>query len=573
MADRFKFAEVRQEVIEMLKKDLLGPSSENEILNQNPRFEYIVGMLAPQTSENDSNEQEIDGDASFEGDADYTAGEDDDNEPVFTNRFKTPSSIGISFYLESSTKSFNVDVTWGDYTKASDKTTNKEGKEVDVSTYKRHPQKETVVIDLQEFSKNKEYPLVCDSNVILYVSKIGLKQGYTLITAYVNNKRKNPESDIAGMMFQVNLRAYSQDKMDIFVAEHICRKILAVDEFYFAQRPILGRGRGCAATWKANKNGRASEIVSTFIPEYEFPGVSAALEGFDPFFFSMRTLSVAKKKDDIINRLNVLANSYEDWIQKKLIHDSKMDDAKFKKEIGDTVINKCIEALGRIRAGIQLLVEDDTAFDAFCFRWTDKKQGYQLSSFVEKEDASLNFFMTMIIPLLIDDVGTIQGAVTYDEIDSDIVQIDSRADVIIFSSSVVTAKMDLMQRFFGFEQYIRAGAQKTIEIIRDLDIVDSLEKFVAFENKSKLTNAKKLLKAKNSPVLQMKKNDLLENLKKHSRYKTMFKFEEDHIVISSQKEAAAFIKMLNDDIVRSELTGKEYDSSSKMLLGPVGASH
>ena len=28
MADRFKFAEVRQEVIEMLKKDLLGPSSE-----------------------------------------------------------------------------------------------------------------------------------------------------------------------------------------------------------------------------------------------------------------------------------------------------------------------------------------------------------------------------------------------------------------------------------------------------------------------------------------------------------------------------------------------------------------
>ena len=91
--------------------------------------------------------------------------------------------------------------------------------------------------------------------------------------------------------------------------------------------------------------------------------------------------------------------------------------------------------------------------------------------------------------------------------------------------------------------------------------------------KSKLTNAKKLLKAKNSPVLQMKKNDLLENLKKHSRYKTMFKFEEDHIVISSQKEAAAFIKMLNDDIVRSELTGKEYDSSSKMLLGPVGASH
>ena len=367
MADRFKFAEVRQEVIDMLKTDLLGPSCENEVLNQNPRFEYVVGMLAPQASEDDSNEQEVDGDASFEGDADYTAGEEDENEPVSTFRFKTPSSIGISFYIESSTKIFNVDVTWGDYSKASDKTTNKDGKEVSVSVYTRHPQKETIVVDLQAFGKSKEYPLVCDSNVILHVSKIELKQGYSLVTTYIINRRRNPESDIAGMMFQVNLRAYSQDEADIFVAEHICRKLLAVDEFYFAQRPILGRGRGCAATWKANANGRAAEILSTFIPEYEFPGVSAALEGFDPFYFSMRTLSVAKRKDDIIARLSVLANSYEAWIQEKLVRDSKMNDARFKSEIGDSIVAKCEEALGRIRAGIQLLVDDDTAFDAFCF--------------------------------------------------------------------------------------------------------------------------------------------------------------------------------------------------------------
>ena len=367
MADRFKFADVRQQVINMLKMDLLGPSSEEEILNQNPRFEYVVGMLAPQAIEDDSNEQEIDGDASFEGDGDYTAGEEDDNEPISANRFKTPSSIGISFYLENSTVSFNIDVTWGDYTKAINKAAKKDGKEISVSTYTRHPQKETIAVDLQSFSKSKEYPLLCDSNVILHVSKIGLKQGYTLVTAHVINRRKNPENDIAGMLFQVNIRAYSQDKLDIFVAEHICRKILAVDEFYFAQRPILGRGRGCAATWTANANGRADEISSTFIPEYEFPGVSAALEGFDTFYFSMRTLSVAKKKDDIIERLNILAESYAAWIQEKLVHDVKMGDIKFKNEIGNSVVKKCEEALGRIRAGIQLLVNDDVAFDAFCF--------------------------------------------------------------------------------------------------------------------------------------------------------------------------------------------------------------
>lgn len=161
---------------------------------------------------------------------------------------------------------------------------------------------------------------------------------------------------------------------------------------------------------------------------------------------------------------------------------------------------------------------------------------------------------------------------TYDEFDNDIVQIDSRADVIIIGNSIVTAKIDLLQRFFGFEQYIRAGAQKTIELIGSMDIVTGLEKFIALENKSRLTNAKKLLKAKNSLVLKMQKDVLVDRLKNHSRYKTMFKFEEDRIVIDSQKDAAAFIKMLNDDIVRSELTGQEYDSFSKSILEPADES-
>ncbi|SET77469.1 hypothetical protein SAMN04487771_10429 [[Clostridium] aminophilum] len=47
------------------------------------------------------------------------------------------------------------------------------------------------------------------------------------------------------------------------------------------------------------------------------------------------------------------------------------------------------------------------------FKWTDRRMGYQLASYEEKEDASLNFFLTMIIPLLIDDVETMQGALTF----------------------------------------------------------------------------------------------------------------------------------------------------------------
>lgn len=56
-------------------------------------------------------------------------------------------------------------------------------------------------------------------------------------------------------------------------------------------------------------------------------------------------------------------------------------------------------------------IESFVSFSAFV--WTGKEQGYEIKNVQEKEDASLNFFMTMVIPLLIDDVGTIQGALTF----------------------------------------------------------------------------------------------------------------------------------------------------------------
>lgn len=368
MSDRFQYAKVRQKIIDMLRVDLVGPLDEEEVLDENPRHAYIMGVLAAQTdleADSNDNEQEVDTDIAYDDGADYTAGEDDDNEPVVTMHFKIPSSFGISFYVESALESINLDVSWGDYEKTSEARVNKDGKEVEKIAYARTPMKETVVVNFAEFDRSKEYKLVCDSNVCLHVQRIALKQGYSLVTAYVINRRKNPESDVESMMFQVKLRAHANG--NAFVAEHICREVLATDEFYFEQRPIMGRGRGCASVWGPTENGRTSYVESDFMPEYEIPGVSAALDGVDKFYFSMRTLSVAKKKDDIFERLNFLADAYEKWINEKLVSDTKMSDQDFASEIGTPVIEKCTDALKRIRDGIDLLNEDEVAFDAFCF--------------------------------------------------------------------------------------------------------------------------------------------------------------------------------------------------------------
>lgn len=372
MVDRFSYSAVRQRIIDAIKTDLMGPLSEEEVLDENPRHAYVIGMLAPQTdssagTEDDTSEQELESVITYEDGEDYTAGEDDDNEPITTTHFQIPSSIGISFYIKSNTSCLSLDISWGDYAKSTEKVTNKDGKEVDRVSYTRIPMKETLKVDLTAFGRTNEYSLTCDSNVRIHVSRISLKGGYSLVTAYVMNRRKNPENNFEALMFQVGIKAYDADDANIFIAEHLCRKVLAADEFYFEQRPIMGRGRGCAATWGTVDNSTTNYVKSNFIPQYELPGVSAALPGFDPSFFSMRGLSLKQKKDDIINKLNVLADAYEKWVDEKLDGDYKMTDPEFASAVGNNVIVECNTVLSRIREGITLLVENDLAFEAFCF--------------------------------------------------------------------------------------------------------------------------------------------------------------------------------------------------------------
>ena len=198
MDERFQYAEVRQRLIDALKTDLMGPQNVDEVLDENPMFAYIIGMLYPQTNTSadgvDVGEQEVEADIAYEDGEDYTSGEEDDNEPVAATKFKQQSSIGLSFYVEATTPSINLDITWGDYVKTTEKKLNKEGEESDVAAYKRSQVKETLHIVFSDIDRTKDYALTSDSNVIVHLSKITLKRGFYLVTAYVINRRPSAES-------------------------------------------------------------------------------------------------------------------------------------------------------------------------------------------------------------------------------------------------------------------------------------------------------------------------------------------------------------------------------------------
>ncbi|MDD3415671.1 MAG: hypothetical protein PHY47_16965 [Lachnospiraceae bacterium] len=81
------------------------------------------------------------------------------------------------------------------------------------------------------------------------------------------------------------------------------------------------------------------------------------------------------------------------------------------------------------------------------FKWVDRKSGYEIKTIGENEEASLNFFLTIIIPLLIDDVNTLQGAVTFVVIVSFILILLYRTK-LFYANPILSV---LGYRFFEFE--------------------------------------------------------------------------------------------------------------------------
>lgn len=153
----------------------------------------------------------------------------------------------------------------------------------------------------------------------------------------------------------------------------------------------------------------------------------------------------------------------------------------------------------------------------------------------------------------------------YKEFNKELLRIDYRVDILIIDNSIITEKINLLQSKFRFASFIKRESRIALELIRELDIVEDLTKIVEFEDDDKLINAKKLMKIKNSPVLRMRRKDLIRRLKEKPRYSNKVKIKNGKIQIKKTKEVKELLKILNDDYLKSELTEEDYESSNKKI--------
>ena len=103
----FKHAIVRQKILDAVRKDLIGPTSDCEQLNEVPTSSYITGLLYP--ADTDVTE-DADGETLEAG-----IFEEEEPEDRVKGGFQKPSSIGVSFYVSDDVQKVNAYINWGKY--------------------------------------------------------------------------------------------------------------------------------------------------------------------------------------------------------------------------------------------------------------------------------------------------------------------------------------------------------------------------------------------------------------------------------------------------------------------------
>lgn len=366
--EREIYAKVRLKILEDIKKDLMGPSfGENEIIKDRPNIKYLIGILHPQDSELSSDELISTNDPfSMEDSEQNSEIESEEEEPALTEtdddheedkikqkKYKLQSTLGISFYLNNSSTSIKIKTKWAKYQEISNDNA--------PSTWKRIPFEIEKIINLNNF-KEKQTELI-QENIYLKILKRNIKgTNNNIISVFLVNGNSNKPENI---MYQVEMKVSSSDNTGIFICENKARsKSDTFTEFLYRNKPIFGRGFGCAVNWSNFDSEKAVSLTSEFIPSVEIPGVSTEIkndlltnECFNADFLTKLN------QDELVKTLSKLTESYKQWIDKLSIDRNDIED----KSNANKTIQNCKYSLFRIEQGINTLKTDEKAFQAFWF--------------------------------------------------------------------------------------------------------------------------------------------------------------------------------------------------------------
>ncbi len=154
----------------------------------------------------------------------------------------------------------------------------------------------------------------------------------------------------------------------------------------------------------------------------------------------------------------------------------------------------------------------------------------------------------------------------------DILRLNGDFQLIRFENEIYITDVKVLERNLGFNALVFREASTTVQAIEELKLIDDIQ--VLKDSAEDVAFARKLSKVKKtSPIFAKKipKDVIVEFTKNNPGLKGAFKYSEDGktIRLDTKKSKEAFVKLLNDAFLRSELTQEYYEARAKDNISNV----
>ncbi|MBY4229784.1 helicase [Rhodococcus fascians] len=357
----------RSEMVEDLRRDLLGPAGgDEEVLEEAPLDRYVVGVLWPL---DDALQDEPEPDSA---EPDTVDGASDS--PVAQSLMRYPSSMGLTCTVDSTlVHEVHFDISAARYepskdlVEPDDSSPRRRGR-TRPATWSRklvRPDRVTHSLATKGAVKLRVAP-----GLELYVLTRKPRDGKVTVSAVARNVQTAEKNELkdARAWFQVEL-IVSTD-VDAIVDRSMPNRLGAEDDLRSAQLIYrnarnFGIGHGCAVTWYGVSAAITNRIGTTLLPTQE---VSRARPGQVGSDVDLRMSFLAgATTETLIGTLGKLVAAYREWIStlETSLAAGETDVPESLTPTATEHIESAREASTRIEAGIELLEQDPDVLRAF----------------------------------------------------------------------------------------------------------------------------------------------------------------------------------------------------------------
>lgn len=415
--------------------DLLGPAKGpyEEIIDMGVRDRYLVGKLAPrelstdgieglqgamaaevgdEPSELEAHTGRHDTGAEFDrttGRVDAEADASDDIDAA-SNQSLVPSSFGFTFCIDGTVKQIEVEARWGRYVRIYEhehrRPVNRkirdehnrlvriDREEVPAKVWQREPCGGAVAIDVQEGAISHTIPDAANPEVrVQGTIRPANANGDRLITLFLVNTQTEPnDNKDAAWVFQPELIVRAVNGRDAIFRKRITstkedddpeRKSL---DMIYRTHVEFASGHGIAvhAVVDPKDAGRAMEIRSVVIPQYEVPitetpGLraedrSAMKQMVENGHLDMQVLADLERSE-LTAALSTLIKDYAAWIEEQTARVGK-DVQGFDAQAEDALA-KCAAIKARLEEGVAVLADPKREKALAAFRFMNRAMASQ----------------------------------------------------------------------------------------------------------------------------------------------------------------------------------------------------